>query len=208
MVISENSFYEEAEKKNLIETNKNLFVQLQKIMKKNENLRREIKKLKKEVRIDPLTGLYNRHSMKEQIKNEMSRVDRYGETFSLLIIDIDYFKNINDTHGHLVGDSVLAETALLIKKSLRESDSVFRYGGEEFLAILPSTSVKGAVSTADKLRLRISEADFSDFELKITVSIGVSEYSLQQSEEELIHSVDMALYDAKRNGRNRVMVAA
>ncbi|MFO7736820.1 MAG: GGDEF domain-containing protein [bacterium] len=208
MVISENSFYEEAEKKNLIETNKNLFIQLQKLMRKNENLSQEIKKLKKEVRIDPLTGLYNRYSMKEQISNEMSRVDRYGETFSLLIIDIDYFKNINDTYGHLAGDSVLAETAAIIKKSLRKSDSVFRYGGEEFLAILPATSVKGAVSTADKLRLCISEADFSDLERKITVSIGVSEYSPDQSEEELIHSVDMALYDAKRNGRNRVMVAA
>lgn len=158
---------------------------------------------------DGLTGLYNHRYLKEQAMIEYNRSFRYGSPLSLLMIDIDYFKSINDTYGHLFGDSVLKGIASTIKSSCRDTDIVGRYGGEEFVVILPLTSLESAQSVSEKLLKNISSEIYRDNEnsTSITVSIGISSFHEGlNSFEELLSESDMALYQAKNNGRNRVCI--
>jgi diguanylate cyclase (GGDEF)-like protein len=191
-----------------IDINKNLFIHLQNLMKENAKLKEENKKLKEISRIDGLTKLYNRLFMDEYLKNEIERTERYNTNFSMLILDIDFFKKINDSFGHQIGDTVLKFVANKIKENVRLSDMVFRYGGEEFLIALPETSIKGAIVTAKKLRSEFESTIIQEINKNITVSIGVSSFKKGNSIENLIHNVDMALYEAKKTGRNRIKVAA
>jgi diguanylate cyclase (GGDEF)-like protein len=135
-------------------------------------------------------------------------VGRYQESFSVLMIDIDHFKQINDEHGHPVGDVVLRDVAHLLKDTLRTVDAVGRYGGEEFLAVLPHTTSEEAVQTAERVRLRVEQHAFKvqDKVLKVTISIGVATYpgGHADSASTLIREADQALYRAKDAGRNRV----
>jgi diguanylate cyclase (GGDEF)-like protein len=157
---------------------------------------------------DGLTNLYNhRHSI-ELLTNEFERVGRYETGVSLLMVDIDHFKRINDAHGHPVGDSVLREVARVLKDTLRAVDSLGRYGGEEFIAILPHTSHDEALQTADRLRRAIEEHLFrcAGKELRTTVSVGVASFPSDtvDAPADLVREADKALYRAKEGGRNRV----
>lgn len=165
---------------------------------------------------DQLTQLYNRHYMQDALGREFARAKRYRSKLSCVLVDIDHFKHINDQYGHLQGDSVLREFAALIKNTCREVDICCRYGGEEFLIILPETDRRGAECMADRLRratetmpiFRTDSAELMD-ELKISISVGLSFYPDPRikSARDLIALADEALYMAKDRGRNCVIVA-
>lgn len=151
--------------------------------------------------IDSLTGVYNRHQTNEEIDIEMARENRYDGSFALLMLDIDHFKDVNDKYGHDVGDYVLKELCVVVSNSIRESDRFGRWGGEEFILILPEINKEAAMKFSDKLRKSISLHSFNGVE-KVTVSIGVSIYNNKKTKENLLKNVDMALYKAKEDGRN------
>ena len=162
------------------------------------------KKLQKLATKDALTGIYNRYKMTTLIEEEIKRAKRYDESFSLLMLDIDKFKNINDTYGHDVGDYVLQELSRVVLKTIRKTDSFGRWGGEEFMLLAPHTNAEQAVELAEKIRKNIEEHSFEHVE-KITVSIGVTQYINGEKETSLLKRVDQALYEAKANGRNQVV---
>ncbi|WP_066359325.1 diguanylate cyclase [Aliarcobacter cryaerophilus] len=164
------------------------------------------KKLKKLYLTDKLTGLYNRFKIDKELSLQKDNIDR-NDSYScgLILIDIDYFKSINDTLGHLVGDCILKDISKFLKNNLRKTDIIGRWGGEEFLIILPFTSKDIAKKIAENLRVLIEENNFSyKMNRKITISIGVTEFSKSKSVEDTLLLVDNLLYKAKENGRNRV----
>lgn len=158
---------------------------------------------------DPLTQILNRVGILGELQRRYAAYQRYGSVFGLLMIDVDHFKGINDRLGHLAGDHVLRRVAGIIRSALREVDSVGRYGGEEFLVILPESRLDNAVNTAERIRLAIEQVPIRvDRELvQVTVSIGA--VALTSAEhagvESLIGAADAAMYEAKRSGRNRVI---
>ncbi len=160
---------------------------------------------------DPLTGLFNRYAFKEILRQEVDRAQRYDRHLSLLMIDIDFFKNVNDLFGHIVGDQVLEEVSEIITAAVRKTDVIARFGGEEFAIILPETTVGHATMLAERIRKKIEEHDYSQFikKEKITVSIGISNYHTpgRRSDMTLVHSADQALYAAKKEGRNKVAIS-
>jgi len=154
---------------------------------------------------DPLTGLYNRGFMKSYLKKKICESKRYNIPLSIAIIDIDFFKKINDNYGHLIGDCVLKELSNLLIKNFRNSDIVIRYGGEEILVVMPFTELDKACKKINKFRKKIETYDFcGKNRLKITISAGVSEFEGEDLEG-LIQKADKNLYEAKRSGRNRVV---
>ncbi len=158
---------------------------------------------------DGLTGLYNHRHFQEKLSQEFNRVERFSDPLSVLIIDIDHFKKINDTYGHPVGDVVLRRVAEIIRKTIRNIDIAARYGGEEFAAILIGTDSKGALKMAERLRSTVADEKFysekNDF--RVTISIGISTYLRDiRKKEEIIERADKALYAAKRNGRNQCVL--
>jgi two-component system cell cycle response regulator len=160
---------------------------------------------------DPLTKTLNRRALGERLAAEMERVRRYTTTMSLLLIDLDHFKQINDTHGHLAGDDVLIEVAALLQRVVRAVDVVARYGGEEFVVVLPETGGAGAEAFAERLRELIEGQAFVASRgraIRLTTSIGVSSFPDfgVESVEDLLTKADQALYRAKSEGRNRVRV--
>lgn len=158
---------------------------------------------------DPLTGLHNRRQMMKILEKEMARSNRTGDTLSLILIDVDNFKKINDVYGHQKGDQVLKKLAEIFRKHLRPYDSVARFGGEEFTLILPSTDSREAFRIADRVRQEVAQMVDGDHEgLKVTISLGVTSHSkeLAQSCDEFIRKADYSLYQAKHEGRNRVIV--
>lgn len=176
-----------------------------------EEQMKEIQGLQDELREqairDPLTGLHNRHYLNEVIGRELSRALREGYPISFLLLDIDLFKSVNDSYGHATGDIVLKEIADQISEFTRVEDIVCRYGGEEFLVILPNTHDQDAFLIADRLRLSIQEtkikADGKD--ISVTISVGISQFpSHGHNEAQVIEAADKALYHAKHNGRNQV----
>lgn len=174
----------------------------------NERLQALNKELEEISITDALTGLYNRRYFMDRLRQELKRVNRYGPPASLLMIDIDHFKKVNDVHGHQAGDAVLAGVGGVIKNSLRETDIFARYGGEEFALIATATDKAGALFLAERLRALIQQTRFVHFErgLFVTVSIGVCtwEPGMGDDLEGLIQRADAALYRAKGQGRNRV----
>lgn len=153
--------------------------------------------------VDFLTKIFNRRALFEKLEQEKSRSDRYSNPFSILMIDIDHFKNINDSYGHLVGDNVLIQVAATIGKIIRKIDFLGRYGGEEFMVILPEINLSGGVNVAEKIRLKIQDSPLTD-NIKLTISLGVAEYKAGTSIDDLISLADSMLYAAKKNGRNQV----
>ena len=158
---------------------------------------------------DSLTGLYNRKHLMETLTNEVARARRHKHPFSVLMIDIDHFKEYNDSFGHLAGDNLLGKMASVFQESIRTVDYAARYGGEEFLVMLPETELRGACESAERIRARVATEAFGDGNKQITVSIGVAAFRDHgNTPESIIASADAALYQAKRRGRNRVVRAS
>ena len=158
---------------------------------------------------DPLTQLVNRRALTARLVAEMERVRRYNAPLALLLLDLDHFKRVNDTHGHLAGDDVLFAVATVLQRAVRSVDTVARYGGEEFVIILPETGRQGALSFAERLREKLAAHPFTiahGEEISLTASIGVATYPSpgMESVEDLLRSADSALYRAKGRGRNLV----
>ena len=155
---------------------------------------------------DVLTGLYNRRHVLELLDHEKNRSSRGGGIFCLAMLDIDHFKNVNDTYGHLAGDAVLQAVATTMKTTMRNTEYCARYGGEEFLIVLTQTGINGALIGAERVRTNIEKIPFPDIgsDFKITVSIGLSEYKMREDIDDVIARADKALYRAKNGGRNRV----
>lgn len=157
--------------------------------------------------IDGLTGVHNKRFLMETLEREIPRARRHGRPLSLLMLDLDHFKNVNDSYGHLAGDFVLKELATTVKSRLRPDDVIGRYGGEEFAILLPETPVLGAAKIADELRALIESRtfDFESEKIRVTVSIGAAQLQEGQDELGFVKNADERLYGAKRAGRNRVI---
>jgi len=159
--------------------------------------------LKKFSLTDPLTGIMNRRAILDELSQRMNHHLYDFEHLSIIMLDIDFFKNINDTYGHVVGDKVLKKVAHIISHVIRGLDSVGRYGGEEFLVVLPNTNHDNAKKAAERIRLKIEETEFEDVG-HLTISGGFVSYQ-NETIENLIDKADQNLYEAKRNGRNKVI---
>jgi polar amino acid transport system substrate-binding protein len=184
------------------------------LLRKTQSFNREISKaydlleeknkaLEKLSITDPLTDLYNRHKLDMEYARERKRSNRYQRPFSLVIIDIDHFKFINDRYGHQVGDVVLKKLGELIKQRTRSSDITGRWGGEEFLIICPETDRKGAWRLADELRKDVQAFRFLP-EVTVTISGGVAEYQPGEDGDQLLKRADDNLYQAKNSSRNTI----
>ncbi|MFC1962238.1 diguanylate cyclase [Chloroflexota bacterium] len=162
---------------------------------------------KQRANIDELTDLFNHRYFHERLEEEIARCSRFGYIFSLIMIDMDSFKNYNDIHGHLAGDSILQQFSRIIKRSIRNIDVIFRYGGDEFAIILPETPLEGASKVAERIRRSI-EAQTDVLGIMQTCSVGIASWPTDGvMREEIILSADTALYYAKSNGRNRISLA-
>jgi two-component system cell cycle response regulator len=174
-----------------------------------ESTRADNRRLEALAQTDPLTDALNRRALTERLNAELERARRYDSMVTLLMIDIDHFKRINDTYGHLVGDDVLMALAALLQHEVRSVDLVARYGGEEFVIVLPETREEGAVAFAERIRERIETHPFAADDgptLQVTASIGVATFPAPRvaTVEDLFMRADQALYRAKAEGRNRV----
>ncbi len=159
---------------------------------------------------DGLTGLYNHRYFDDRLRLEMQRAERYKRPTTLLMLDLDRFKLVNDRYGHPVGDQVLKEVAEIIRRRIREVDIAARYGGEEFVVILPETARENAAVVAERIRKSVEDARFAadGQEAKITISIGVADFPTDAHDhDKLVEAADKALYQAKQEGRNRVALA-
>ena len=154
---------------------------------------------------DKLTGLFNRNRFDEIYTKEIKRTKRYNNELSIIIFDIDDFKMVNDTYGHQIGDEVLKEIAKITLNGVREQDINVRWGGEEFLILLPQTNITGALTVASKIKSAIKEHIFTDKSLKITASFGVSQLLEEDDEVSLISRSDKLLYEAKKTGKDKVI---
>jgi two-component system, cell cycle response regulator len=177
----------------------------------HDDLREANRRLAELSMTDPLTSLYNRRYLVERFEEEIERAKRYVYPIACVIADIDDFKYVNDTYGHLAGDQVLQQMALIMKNSNRVVDILARYGGEEFIMILPQTNLGGAETVAERYRQMVESARMvpGDPGRRITVSIGASAFSADSigSREDLLQRADDALYEAKRQGKNRLVLA-
>lgn len=159
---------------------------------------------------DQLTKLSNRHRMRDLLAQEQSRSDRTGHAFALVITDVDKFKNINDTYGHDGGDFVLRNVAEVLRRTARTHDSVARWGGEEFLVLLPETEIAGAADAAERMRVAIEQEPFAfdGHSFRVTMTFGASQYVPGEDIEETLKRADRALYDGKHGGRNCVVLSS
>jgi two-component system, cell cycle response regulator len=179
-----------------------------------EKLRETQRKLEEQTITDALTGLKNRRFFDERLHEEFRRAQRYGDYLSLIMIDLDHFKDVNDRHGHQAGDSVLREAATLLRSSIRDPDICARYGGEEFAVILPKTHMQGALTVAERVWRALgakeyalpADASATERKVQVTASFGVAFYPSKDisSGELLLRFADQALYQAKQAGRNTI----
>lgn len=177
-----------------------------------ERLQQEVNRAREAALADELTGLTNRRGFDLALSACLAAEDRQAEGTCLLLADIDHFKRVNDTYGHLVGDKVLRAVAQILKASVKGKDTAARFGGEEFVVLLPDTSIEGARALAEKLRTtiersRIRRSDNHQDIAQITVSFGIASYCAGESASDFVSRVDNALYISKRQGRNRVTLA-
>lgn len=172
--------------------------------RKNRELRRAMVRIEELAVTDELTSLYNRRYLLRTLEKQRALANREGLPFVLAFVDIDHFKQINDHHGHRIGDQVLAELSLHLKMSIREVDLAARYGGEEFVLLLSGLAIEDAGKVLERIRIKVMEKSFSEVSIPLTVSIGVAQYRPGEEGEELLNRADRLLYDAKRDGRNCV----
>ena len=189
-----------------------LLLRLRRVLKERQlstERTRMMQKLQKLATTDGLTKLYNSRSFYSQLELEVDRYNRYKHPLSLLLLDIDNFKEFNDNFGHLEGDKVLVRFSQIIKSCLRTNDSAYRYGGEEFTVILPETNGEEAKTVAQRIRASLESEKFRPIpnkNAKITISIGVTQYFPKEELSAFIRRADKAMYLSKKNGRNRVSV--
>jgi len=176
-------------------------VYLKKEIKKRNILEEQLERL---ATMDKLTSIYNRYKMDLSLEEQIEIVKRYNRSLGLIFLDIDFFKNINDTYGHKAGDTVLVELSKLVLQTIRKSDIFGRWGGEEFLIILPETEKKEAIKLAEKLRKKIENYKFDKIDKTITCSFGVTSFIENDDIEKIMIRADKKLYKAKQNGRNKV----
>ena len=179
---------------------------LARLQQSNRELQQTVAELEQVASTDKLTGAWNRHRLEEGVRSEMDRLNRYQHPLSLLILDIDCFKPINDQHGHATGDAVLKRLTTLLQAKLRSADSLARWGGEEFVILCPNTERSTAAMLAERLRRDVAMAKFPEAGA-VTVSIGVAECEPGESWEQWFERADEALYRAKTGGRNQVQAA-
>jgi len=197
-----NETYEQMNRE-LLQANRKAEALAKKLKQANEQLERMAS-------VDELTELYNRRFFDDFIKREFERCSRYGRPMSCILIDIDHFKQVNDNHGHLQGDSILREVGALLASSTRRSDVAVRYGGEEFVIVLPETSLYSARIAAEKLRRAVDQFEFTHERGKpmhITISLGIACFNggqTKESPEDLLARADAKLYESKAGGRNRI----
>ena len=198
----------------LYELYKKLERQADDMTKENQRIKIQLVEMSRSLdlttRIDVMTGLANRRDILGKIEQEFSRAHRHQRTFSVILADIDGFKRINDTHGFNAGDELLVEIANVLRGSVRSEDVCARWGGEEFLFLLPETGIEGAESVAQKIHQSVSMTEFRVNKpgIRITISLGVSEYNQGQTTFECIANAEQALHQAKRSGKNRYCIAA
>lgn len=180
----------------------------QEVKARTKELEEANRKLDVISRTDELTALPNRRDMLRTIDNEIQRVSRTRKPFCFIFIDIDHFKNVNDTYGHACGDEVLKHVASTIRNLLRKYDVLARYGGEEFLTLLPETDLEGARTVAERFRKTIEDSNviFGKNTIKVTITLGVAEYDHALGADRSIQLADRALYEGKETGRNKVIV--
>jgi diguanylate cyclase (GGDEF)-like protein len=181
-------------------------VVLKNCSEKKENCRK-LEELTKLTIRDDLTGLFNSRQFYSHIAQEVDRSNRYFRPLSLILMDIDNFKSLNDTYGHLSGDRVLSSTGDIIKAAIRKQDTAYRYAGDEFTIILPETEIEKALAVAERVRQAIESETHvlsNPRALKVTVSIGVVEHLTDEKIKSFVHRADSAMYVSKRNGRNKI----
>jgi diguanylate cyclase (GGDEF)-like protein len=157
--------------------------------------------------IDDLTQLYNSRHFSTQLEKEIERSNRYEQPLTLLLFDLDKFKDFNDTYGHVEGDYVLSRLGQVIKRCLRDPDSSYRYGGDEFTIMLPMTAKGEGMVTAQRIQMELRKENFSPLlgqEFHLAVSIGVAQYKPKEDMKAFVHRVDQLMYQAKKNGRDRI----
>lgn len=168
----------------------------------------QIKNLEKIVTLDPLTGCYNRRALKDILHHGINNAQRYRRDLSIVMLDIDHFKVINDTHGHLFGDTILQTMSSVIQSFIRQGDSIARYGGEEFVVVLPETPLNVAIEITERLKWKIENTPFktpAKESINVTASYGVASVRMDDDTESLLSEADTMLYLAKSRGRNCVM---
>ncbi len=195
------------------EKNEQLLLAQQELIQTNSELEKRVAhrtlELERLAKTDPLMGILNRGGLMECLSSELQRNQRYHHSFSVLMVDLDHFKYVNDNHGHQTGDQVLVEAAEILSKACRASDTLGRYGGEEFILLLPETHVSEAENIAERIRSDIEQHPFckdSWGSISLTCSIGVTELHENDDQVSLLRTVDQMLYDAKNSGRNKVAV--
>ncbi len=181
-----------------------------KLRDRNRELKQAMEKIRELVNVDALTGVCNRRRLFEVISEESNRYSRSPGSFSICLLDVDHFKAVNDTYGHQAGDCILRSVAQAASKDLREIDCFGRYGGEEFLIVLPQTPLSGARIKAERVRAAIETLTFPDLPraVSVTISIGIAEFQSGESTDDTLARADQALYEAKRSGRNQVVARA
>jgi diguanylate cyclase (GGDEF)-like protein len=175
--------------------------QAEEALKESENRYRDLSI------VDDLTQLYNSRHFYHQLKIEIDRADRYGQPLTLLLLDLDDFKAFNDAYGHVEGDQVLSRLGQVVKRCLRQTDSAYRYGGEEFTILLPMTASQDGAVTAERIRAEFKKENFSPAagnDVHMTVSIGSAQYKPQEDMKIFVHRVDHLMYQGKKNGKDRV----
>ncbi|MCP3870126.1 MAG: GGDEF domain-containing protein [Gammaproteobacteria bacterium] len=195
------------------QTHNNTEEQISSVLSEMESMRQELQEVKTESMTDGLTGISNRRALDTTLEKSILEAREQNHTFCMLLGDIDHFKHFNDSHGHLVGDKVLRFVASTLTKCTKGNDFVARFGGEEFAVILPKTDMNGARVVAEHIRKAISSGDLKDRRTgssygRITISIGVAQFSADDLPHTLLQRTDDALYRAKQRGRNRIERAA
>ncbi len=188
--------------------NKKLSEQLKKLEEQSHQLRQQVIESQNKALTDPLTQLPNRLAYDERLSQEFARWKRYNSTLLIMVWDIDYFKKVNDNYGHQAGDKVLKVVADLLRKNLRETDFIARFGGEEFVGLMPETSLAGGYKIAEKIRASVEllEFHYRGNNVKITISCGISLFIENDTVENAFERADTALYQAKKEGRNRCVI--
>jgi diguanylate cyclase len=192
----------------LTEQLRHMQLKLDDMEKLAESAQYAIEEQRKKAMHDSLTGMPNREAYQQRLEQEVKRIERYGGKLSLMVCDVDLFKRINDAYGHLAGDKVLKIIANSLQRNLRSTDFIARFGGEEFVALMPETSTSEAKIVAEKMRINIEESpfNFKKEPVQITVSFGISEFAEGETAAEVFSRADKALYKAKENGRNQVQI--